>query len=91
MKILDYERSHFGCVYCLEFPNGMRYVGKTHDVGGRVGLYKRFGEGGKVNGAIKEFGIENVDMRILVRWGWMILIRLIQRERLLKTLITMTI
>ena len=67
MKILDYERSHFGCVYCLEFPNGMKYVGKTHDVGGRVSLYKRFGEGGKVNGAIKEFGIENVDMRILVR------------------------
>ena len=71
MKILDYERSHFGCVYCLEFPNGMKYVGKTHDVGRRVILYKRFGESGKVNGAIKEFGIENVEMRILVRFEGM--------------------
>lgn len=67
MKILDYEKSHFACVYCLEFPNGKSYVGKTHDVGSRISLYRKFGGSAKVNEAIRECGIENVGMKILVR------------------------
>lgn len=65
MFILDYEKSHLSCVYCLEFPNGMKYVGKTHDLGSRVGLYRKFGGSSKVDGAIKEFGIDNIEMKVL--------------------------
>lgn len=71
MVILDYEKSHLSCVYCLEFPNGMKYVGKTHDLGSRVGLYRRFGGSSKVDGAIKEFGLENTSMRVLCSVGGM--------------------
>lgn len=65
MCILDYEKSHLSCVYCLEFPNGMKYVGKTHDLGSRVGVYRRFGGSSKVDGAIMEFGLDNVSLRVL--------------------------
>ena len=56
------------CVYCLEFPNGMKYVGKTGNLGDRMRIYLRSleqGDGGKVCDAIREFGLENVDLKVL--------------------------
>ena len=56
------------CVYCLEFPNGMKYVGKTVHLGNRMRIYHRNlvdGDGGKVCDAIREFGLENVDLKVL--------------------------
>ena len=56
------------CVYCLDFPNGMKYVGKTSDLGNRIRIYLRnleSGGGGKVCDAIREFGVDNVDFRVL--------------------------
>lgn len=65
MNILDYEKSHLSCVYCLVFPNGKKYVGKTHDLGSRIGVYRRFGGSSKVDEAIDEFGLDGVEMRVL--------------------------
>lgn len=56
------------CVYCLEFPNGMRYVGKTGNLGNRLRLYVRnveSGEGGKVCDALREFGFSEVGLSVL--------------------------
>ena len=56
------------CVYCLEFPNGMRYVGKTSNLGNRLRLYVRnveSGEGGKVCDALMEFGFSEVVLSVL--------------------------
>lgn len=56
------------CVYCLEFPNGMKYVGKTGNLGSRLRLYVRnveSGEGGKVCDALKEFGFSEVGLSVL--------------------------
>lgn len=71
MKFSDAKRKHISCVYCLTMPNGMSYIGKTSDLGSRLGLYERayngsLGKGGgKINEAIREFGIENVDVEVL--------------------------
>lgn len=57
------------CVYCLEFPNGMKYVGKTHNLGDRVRIYMRNvedGTGGKVCDAISELGWDLVKFDVLV-------------------------
>lgn len=67
MKLKDFKNSHFACIYCLEFPNGMKYVGKTHDLSDRVSLYERFGGSNMVNSAIKEFGIDNIELRVLCK------------------------
>jgi hypothetical protein len=67
MKFKDCKSKHFACVYCLEFPNGMKYVGKTHDLSDRVAVYERFGGSSKVDSAIKEFGFDSVDVSILAR------------------------
>ena len=56
------------CVYCLEFPNCMKYVGKTGNLGDRMRIYLRNlvdGDGGKVCDAIREFGLDNVDLKVL--------------------------
>ena len=67
MKFNECRSKHFACVYCLEFPNGMKYVGKTHDLSDRVSVYERFGGSSRVGDAIKEFGIGSVDIRVLAR------------------------
>ena len=67
MKFNECKSKHIACVYCLEFPNGKRYVGKTHDLSDRVGVYSRFGGSSRVDDAISEFGIDSVDIRVLCR------------------------
>lgn len=69
MKLKDFKGSHFACVYCLEFPNGMKYVGKTHDLSDRVCLYERFGGSSKVDALIKEFGLDSIDLSVLCKLG----------------------
>lgn len=65
MKISDVT-SHVSCVYCLEFPNGMKYVGKTKDLVGRMGLYLKFSRNNKyLSDAFSEFGVDNVDVSVL--------------------------
>lgn len=57
------------CVYCLEFPNGMKYVGKTRNLGDRLRIYLRNvdeGVSGKVCDAIREFGWDLVKLDVLV-------------------------
>lgn len=68
MDIKDLLKRSDRCVYCLEFPNGMKYVGKTGNLGDRMRIYLRNleqGDGGKVCDAIREFGLENVDLKVL--------------------------
>ena len=67
MKLRDCKSKHIACVYCLEFPNGMMYVGKTHDLSDRVGVYARFGGSSRVEEAIKEFGLDSIDLKVLCR------------------------
>lgn len=65
MKITEIT-SHASCVYCLEFPNGMKYVGKTKDLAGRMGLYLRFNKSNKrLSDAFNEFGVDSVDISVL--------------------------
>lgn len=61
------KQSGVSCIYCLVFPNGRRYVGKTKDLSRRIGLYLRFGGSECVQGAIDEFGWDSVDIEILCR------------------------
>ena len=68
MEIKDLVSRKDSCVYCLEFPNGMRYVGKTRNLGDRIRIYLRnVDEGtiGKVCDAIREFGWDSVNFSIL--------------------------
>ena len=56
------------CIYCLRFPNGMRYIGKTSHLGNRMRLYLRNvenGDGGKVCDAIREFGVDAIGVDVL--------------------------
>ena len=68
MDLGSLTKRNDGCVYCLEFPNGMKYVGKTCNLGDRMRIYMRTivgCDGGKVCDAIREFGVDNVDFRVL--------------------------
>lgn len=72
MKFEDSKRKHVSCIYCLTFPNGKKYIGKTIDLGERMDLYESISNGllrkrsnGKVGEAVIEFGISNVDVSIL--------------------------
>lgn len=66
MKVEEARKKHVSCVYCLEFPNGKRYVGKTKDLCSRMRLYERFDCGSKeLASAIDEFGLDAVDVSIL--------------------------
>lgn len=65
MCIDNYLNCDDACIYCLLFPNGKRYIGKTKCLRKRIGLYKRFGGSGCVNDAIVEFGWDSIDFRIL--------------------------
>lgn len=69
MEVKNLLRRSDRCVYCLEFPNGMKYVGKTHNLGDRFRIYLRNVEdstGGKVCDAIREFGWDSVKFKVLV-------------------------
>lgn len=67
MKIKECLNRHDSCVYCLVFPDGKYYVGKTLDLGKRMSLY--VGEIGEDSGGVRRvidsFGADSVDVRIL--------------------------
>lgn len=69
MKLTDVKSGKFPCVYCLTFPDGKQYVGKTHDFSKRVKLYtnEKFKKSGRVNEAISKFGADSVEIEILSR------------------------
>lgn len=60
----------YDCIYVLKFPNGKSYVGKAKRLKERMGLYIRNlaanrHDKSKVMAAIREFGIDNVDVEVL--------------------------
>lgn len=67
MKIKDCLNRHDSCVYCMEFPNGMKYVGKTKDLGARMKLHVSDFVSSKTGVCkyVNDFGVDNVDVRIL--------------------------
>lgn len=72
--MIEMEGKHFACVYKLEFPDGKIYVGKSKDVGKRVGVYKRKTDGAwssetnsELYEAIRSCGIENICIEELFR------------------------
>lgn len=70
MRYLELVSKHYACVYCLQFPNGRCYVGKSSDIGGRMRLYEKVANGdfegtNEVSRAIIEFGLDSVDVSIL--------------------------
>lgn len=68
MNLEEAKKCYYACVYCLEFPNGLKYVGKTKDLSSRIGLYLRFdGSNKELSRAIEEFGLGNVDISVLSR------------------------
>lgn len=65
MNISEAKKNYCSCIYCLSFPNGLSYVGKTKNLSNRMSLYERYGGSSNVNSAIDEFGLDNVDVSIL--------------------------
>lgn len=66
MTFEESKKKRVSCVYCMEFPNGKKYVGKTKRLDKRFGLYERYCKGNKyLSAAIEEFGFDNVDVRVL--------------------------
>lgn len=68
MKIEEAKKCYYACIYCLAFPNGKKYVGKTKDLSSRIGLYLRFENTNKLlSEAISEFGWDNIEISVLSR------------------------
>lgn len=69
MKLTEVKSGRFPCIYCLTFPDGEQYVGKTHRFLERVKLYtnEKFKKSGRVNEAISKFGADSVEVEILSR------------------------
>lgn len=66
MKIEEVKSCHYSCIYCLVFPNGMKYVGKTSDLGKRIDVYLKFdGSNKELSLAVNEFGWDNIDICVL--------------------------
>ena len=66
MTFTEAKKKSISCVYCLEFPNGKKYVGKTKELSKRMSLYERFESSSNALGeAIKEFGLDSIDVKVL--------------------------
>lgn len=65
MRLEEVKSKHIACVYCLDFPNGKKYVGKTKDLCDRMDLYSRFGGSSTLNEAISEFGLDSIDVSVI--------------------------
>ena len=67
MTFEEAKKKSVSCVYCMEFPNGKKYVGKTKNLSDRMRLYERFdGSGNKsLADAISEFGLDAISIRVL--------------------------
>jgi len=73
-KMVDLKSQHFACVYKLVFPNGKIYVGKSKDIGKRIGLYERKTTGnwedkhdGRLYDDLKVFGLESIGVEVLFK------------------------
>lgn len=66
---LENVKSSVSCIYRIKFPDGKYYVGKTKDLRKRVHLYLKnmcdVSDNSRVMCALREFGVENVDIDIL--------------------------
>ena len=69
MEFIEAKRKNVSCVYCLTFPNGMRYIGKAKDLSKRIDLYLKFSECNNkhLQGLIDEFGLDAIDVSILTQ------------------------
>lgn len=67
MTFEEAKKKSVSCVYCMEFPNGKKYVGKTKNLSKRLALYEKFdGVGGKaLDAAVNEFGLSAVSVTVL--------------------------
>lgn len=66
MTLEEAKRKSCSCVYCLEFPNGKKYVGKTKDLGSRMRLYERFDACSSVmRDDIEMFGWGEIEILVL--------------------------
>lgn len=68
MNLKEAKKYFRPCIYCLDFPNGKSYVGKTKDLGKRMQVYEKFPDSSnkELSSAIREYGWDNMDIRILV-------------------------
>lgn len=73
-KMVDLKSQHFACVYKLVFPNGKIYIGKSKDIGKRVGLYERKTTGdwedehdGRLYDDLKVFGLDSIGVEVLFK------------------------
>lgn len=68
MKFND-VKSSIACIYRITFPDGKFYVGMTKNLKDRMRLYERLlgdlSNNSRVMCALREFGVENVDIDIL--------------------------
>ena len=66
---LENVKSSVSCIYRIKFPDGKYYVGCTKNLRERAKLYKRslkdMSNNSRVICAMREFGVENVDVDIL--------------------------
>lgn len=67
MTFEEAKKKRVSCVYCMEFPNGKKYVGKTKNLGERLSLYEKFSDvgNGMLSSAISEFGLGSIDVSVL--------------------------
>lgn len=65
MTLEEAKKCSIACVYCLEFPNGKKYVDKSKELSKRVSLYERFGHSSVLDEAINEFGWDNINIAVL--------------------------
>lgn len=67
MTFEEAKKKSVSCVYCMEFPNGKKYVGKTKNLSDRMRLYERFDVFGNKSlaSAIGDFGLDSISIRIL--------------------------
>lgn len=67
MKVSECLRRHDACVYCIVFPNGKCYVGRTFDLSERFRLYSNSSNASNkfLSAAFKEFDISSVEVNIL--------------------------
>lgn len=73
-KMVDLKSQHFACVYKLVFPNGKIYIGKSKDIGKRIGLYEMKVVGkwedeqdGRLYDDLKVFGLDSIGVEVLFK------------------------
>lgn len=68
MNLKEAKKCFRPCIYCLDFPNGKSYVGKTKDLGKRMQVYEKFPDSSnkELSSAIREYGWDSIGIRILV-------------------------